>query len=93
METLIIGLIFLIPGIFLVFWINKRKFNRRNVAGLEGFSSYEKSLFVRFLERIGKWAAYACIIFGLLLLWTYSREKKQREAKIENTMNKNKSAR
>ncbi|PIF45344.1 hypothetical protein CLU96_2346 [Chryseobacterium sp. 52] len=93
METLIIGLLFLIPGIAVIFWINKRKFNRRNMAGLEGFSSYEKSLFVRFLEGIGKWIAYAFIIFGLLLLWTYSREKKQQAAKAETTTNTNKSGR
>lgn len=78
MDTLVIAFIFLIPGILLVFWINKRKFNRRNVAGLEGFSSYEKSLFIRFVESIGKWLAYALIIIGLLLLWMYSTKKKEK---------------
>jgi preprotein translocase subunit SecG len=88
MVTLIIAFIFLIPGLLLLFWINKRKFNRRNVAGLEGFSSYENSLVVRFLERIGKWLAYAMIVISLLLFWVYSREKtgKQRRAPIHNTL-------
>jgi preprotein translocase subunit SecG len=88
MATLIIAFIFLVPGLLLLFWINKRKFNRRNVAGLEGFSSYEKSLVVRLLEKIGKWLAYAMIIISLLLFWVYSRENngKQRRAPIHNTL-------
>ncbi|MET3529190.1 hypothetical protein ABID31_000460 [Chryseobacterium flavum] len=45
--------------------------------GAEGFSSYEKSVAIKFIERVGKWAAYALIIFGLLSLWVYSREKKE----------------
>jgi preprotein translocase subunit SecG len=88
MATLIIAFIFLVPGVILLFWINKRKFNRRNVAGLEGFSSYEKSLVVRLLEKIGKWLAYGMIIISLLLFWVYSREKngKQRKDPIHNTL-------
>jgi preprotein translocase subunit SecG len=88
MATLIIAFIFLVPGLLLLFWINKRKFNRRNVAGLEGFSSYEKSLVVRLLEKIGKWLAYGMIIISLLLFWVYSREKtgKQRKGPIHNTL-------
>ncbi|WP_231891145.1 hypothetical protein [Arachidicoccus ginsenosidimutans] len=42
----------------------------------EGFSSYESLVFIKFIERVGKWIAYALIIFGLLSLWVYSREKK-----------------
>lgn len=78
METLMISFIFLTPGLVLFFWINKRKFNRRNVAGLEGFSSYEKSVFIRFLEGIGKLVSYVLIIFGLFLLLMYSLEKRQK---------------
>ncbi len=78
MATLIIAIIFLVPGLLLLFWINKRKFNRRNVAGLEGFSSYEKSIVIRLLEKIGKWLAYAMIIISLLLFWMYSRRDKDK---------------
>jgi prolipoprotein diacylglyceryltransferase len=45
--------------------------------GAEGFSSYESSVFIKLIEKIGKWVAYALIIFGLLSLWVYSREKKE----------------
>lgn len=78
MATLVIAFIFLIPSLLLLFWINKRKFNRRNVAGLEGFASYEKSLVIRVLEKIGKWLAYAMIIISLLLFWMYSRREKDK---------------
>jgi hypothetical protein len=84
---LTIAILMFIPGMLLIFWINKRKFKRRNVAGLEGFSSYEKSLFIRFLEGIGKWIAYALILFSLFLFLTYSLEKRQKEkaTKIDKT--------
>jgi len=86
MATLIIAFIFLVPGLLLIFWINKRKFNRRNVAGLEGFSSYEKSIIIRLLEKIGKWLAYAMIIIALLLFWLYSKKNadKNRNTYISN---------
>jgi hypothetical protein len=47
--------------------------------GAESFSSYEKSVRINFIERVGKWIAYALIIFGLLSLWVYSREKNDKE--------------
>ena len=33
---------------------------------------------IKLIERIGKWIAYALIIIGLLSLWVYSREKKDK---------------
>ncbi|BAP31919.1 molybdate ABC superfamily ATP binding cassette transporter [Chryseobacterium sp. StRB126] len=47
--------------------------------GAEGFSSYEKLVGIKFIEKVGKWIAYALIIFGLLSLWVYSREKNEKE--------------
>ncbi|SFC76922.1 hypothetical protein SAMN05421747_12420 [Parapedobacter composti] len=76
-SSLVIGIIFLVLGLGLRYWINRRKFYRRSPTGAEGFSSYEKSVIVKTSERLGKWIAYALIIFGLLSLWVYSREKKE----------------
>ncbi|WP_134091127.1 molybdenum ABC transporter permease [Olivibacter sp. XZL3] len=76
-SSLVIGIIFLVLGLALRYWINRRKFYRRSPTGAEGFSSYEKSVAIKFIERVGKWLAYALIIFGLLSLWVYSREKKE----------------
>jgi len=53
--------------------------------GAEGFSNYEKSVAIKFVERVGKWVAYALIIFGVLSLWVYSREKKANEKASLNT--------
>ena len=73
-ASLVIGIIFLVAGLGLCYWINRRKFYRRSPMGAEGFSSYESSVLI---EKVGKWVAYALIIFGLLSLWVYSREKKE----------------
>lgn len=84
-ASLVIGIILLVLGLALRYWINRRKFYRRGPMGAEGFSSYESSVFIKFIESVGKWIAYAMIIFGLLALWAYSREKKEKEKQIIKT--------
>lgn len=74
-TTLNLGIIALVSGLILRYWINRRKFYRRSPLGSEGFSNYEKSVLIRFFEWIGKWIAYALIILGILFLWNYSRQK------------------
>lgn len=61
------GIIILLVGIALRYWINRRRFYRRNVAGKETFSSYEKAVIVRILEKFGKLIAWVLILFGLLM--------------------------
>ncbi|MDN3692293.1 molybdenum ABC transporter permease [Chryseobacterium tructae] len=78
-PTLVIGIVALILGIGLIYWISRRKFYRRSPMGTEGFSSFEASVFLRFIERIGKWIAYALIIFGLLGIWASSKGDKNKE--------------
>lgn len=78
-SSLVIGIIFSVAGLALRYWIDRRKFYRRGPMGAEGFSSYESSVFIKFIERIGKWIAYGLIIFGLLSVWVYTREKKDKE--------------
>ena len=53
--------------------------------GAEGFSSFEASVFVRFIESIGKWVAYALIIVGLLGIWASSKgdENKEKTKKMQ----------
>ncbi|MDM1501236.1 hypothetical protein HX071_03345 [Myroides marinus] len=80
---LVLAILSLIIGFGLIYWINRRKFYRRNVAGLEGFSSFEASVFIRFLERLGKWLAYVLILFSVLLFLLYNSEKKRLEKKYE----------
>ena len=78
-ASLVIGIIFLVAGLGLRYWINRRKFYRRSAAGVEMFSRYSTAVFVRFLERVGKWIAYALIILGVVCIWTYSQMKKDKE--------------
>ena len=80
-SQLVLGIIPLVIGIGLIYWVNRRKFYRRNAVGAEGFSSFEASVFTRFIERIGKWCAYALIIIGILFVWSYSQMKKEKEKK------------
>ena len=78
-----LGIIALIIGVSLRYWINRRKFYRRGPMGVEGFSSYEKAVVITFFERVTKWISIGFIIFGLLMLWSYSRNNKDREEQTE----------
>jgi preprotein translocase subunit SecG len=87
-PALFLGIIALIIGVSLRYWINRRKFYRRSQMGVEGFSSYEKSVVITFFERVTKWISIGFVIFGLLMLWSYSKkaskEKRPVPIKIEN---------
>lgn len=83
-TLLIMGTLALSIGLLVWYWINKRQFNRRNSNGVEGFTSYEKSVLIRFFERIGRWLAFILIIAGLIFLWGFSKEKKKIEQEAVN---------
>ena len=88
-SQLVLGIIPLVIGIGLIYWVNRRKFYRRNAVGAEGFSSFESSVFIRFVERIGKWIAYVLIIIGILFIWSYSqmkKDKQQQKVKTERSL-------
>lgn len=80
-SSLVIGVIFLVAGLGLRYWINRRKFYRRGPMGAEGFSSYESSVFIKLIEKVGKWIAYALIIFGLCRYGFIPVRKKMRRNK------------
>ena len=89
-SQLVLGIITLVIGIGHVYWINRWKFYRRNAVGAEGFSSFEASVFIRFIERVGRWIAYALIILGILLSWSWrqmkkDKEKKQQQVEVQST--------
>jgi len=60
-SQLVMGIIPLVIGIGLIYWISRRKFYRRNAMGAEGFSSFEASVFIRFIELF-----LALLFFGLI---------------------------
>jgi hypothetical protein len=58
------------------YWVNRRKFYRRNQVGKEGFNSYEKMRLTMFLEGLGWLIANLLIIGGILLflfMWVSSQ--------------------
>ena len=87
-SQLVLGIIPLVVGFWLVYWINRRKFYRRNAIGSEGFSSFESSVFIRFIERMGKWIAYALIVIGILFIWSYSQMKKNKQKQKQEVITK-----
>ncbi|RFS26808.1 molybdenum ABC transporter permease [Chitinophaga silvatica] len=72
---LILGFIFLIPGIFLRVIISRREFYRRGEGGLQNFPNYRSAVWNTFLERIGKVVARLLIFLGAISLilgvWTW----------------------
>ena len=75
-ASLVLGIMALVAGLGLRYWINRRRFYRRSPTGAEGFSSYESSVIIKNTERMGKLVAIALIILGVLFLWSHSRQKK-----------------
>lgn len=84
-SQLVLGIIPIVIGIALIYWIGRRKFYRRSMTGAEGFSSYESSIVIRFIERLGKWIAYILIIIGLVFIWSHFQMKKEKgnQEKVE----------
>jgi len=74
-AILIIGLLFLVIGYLIRYFIGKRKFKRRAVTGLERFKSYNSALTTNFLEGILLVIAKLLIIAGFLLIgfWLVDR--------------------
>jgi uncharacterized membrane protein len=69
--TLIFAIIFLVVGFFLRFQINKRRFNRRNMAGVEEFKSYGSAYTTQIIEKFGRYAGLLLIIVGILMLFSF----------------------
>lgn len=63
-----VAVVLLIAGITLRLILNKRRFDRRSVTGLQQFRSYWSALIVILLEKLAGLAAFLSIIAGLFLL-------------------------
>ena len=62
------GYILILLGAALLYFRRRNKFNRRNVAGVEEFKSFEHSVGNRVLEMTMKIIAYLLIILGLIFV-------------------------
>jgi hypothetical protein len=64
----VIGFVILLAGFLLNYIIARRKFNRRNPTGLEGFSSFEKAWSIKFIERFGSLIGKILMLAGIALI-------------------------
>jgi len=62
------GILIVLAGLMLRYWMNRRRFNRRNVAGVQVFSSYEKRVVLTFGERLLKLLGLVFILFGIYVI-------------------------
>jgi len=62
------GIGLLVIGLVIRFYIGRRRFDRRNVAGLQQFSSYGKALWISFWEGIALLLASSFMVAGGILL-------------------------
>ncbi|HEY4324013.1 MAG TPA: molybdenum ABC transporter permease [Mucilaginibacter sp.] len=71
-TTLYIGIVFTIAGIILRMLINRRRFNRRGIAGLQLFSSYWHWWLTTRIENLLMIFALLFIVAGIWLILTGS---------------------
>lgn len=66
--TFVLGTLALVIGIALRLWISKRKFYRRNPAGMEEFKNFRTSIFTTILELVFNILGFILIVGGILIL-------------------------
>jgi hypothetical protein len=64
MIQLLLGLVILTVGIAGIFYVRRRKFYRRNVAGVEEFKSYGSAVATNFIESAIGAASFLIFLLG-----------------------------
>lgn len=64
------GVLLILLGLVMRYIVKRRRFNRRGPAGLEHFSSYEKSWLTKLMEGSLNTLAIMFVIIGIALLVT-----------------------
>lgn len=62
------GLILISIGLLIRFLIGRRRFRRRNIAGIEVFSNYLTAVAIRFLERLFNLFGFMLVAFGIITI-------------------------
>lgn len=62
------GVVLFGGGVALNTWVDRRKFYRRNMAGVEEFASYGAAVAARGLEGLARLGARLCLATGFVLL-------------------------
>lgn len=55
-------------GLAMRYFVNRRRFNRRTVTGMELFNSYESAWMIKLLEKLAFWTGTFLILGGLLVM-------------------------
>lgn len=73
----IIGVAMIVLAIIINFTINRRRFNRRGIGGLQHFKNYSSSVVIRFFEGIGKLIGFVLFFIGIvyLVMWVTGNPK------------------
>jgi len=66
----VFSIIIIVLGIILRYWINRRRFYRRNAFGTQAFSSYKKAKLTSVFEGLLIFLGTALIIAGIILFST-----------------------
>lgn len=83
----IFGWIALVLGIAIVYFINRSRFKRRAVTGMQQFSSFEKAVAITAFEKLVKFIGLILLWGGLFIIafgWWYTRNEAKKHP-IENT--------
>jgi len=64
----VLGILLLLFGLFLRYIIGRRKFNRRSIAGIQGFKSYSYAIITITIEKLANALAMLCILLAIILL-------------------------
>lgn len=63
-----VGCAFVVIGWLLNHYVNRRKFYRRNAAGVEEFATYGRSVMIRFCESTAVLGSVVLFAFGILFI-------------------------
>lgn len=77
------GIIILIAGLAIRYFVNRRKFNRRNQFAVETFRTYEHKTFSFIFEKLLMYIAWPLILIGLFIFFMGWVSKKSVEKRIK----------
>lgn len=67
-SVIVLGLTALILGIGIKLLIHRRRFYRRNQAGLQSFKNYRTAVSITFIERVLMVVGNLLIVVGMLIM-------------------------
>jgi hypothetical protein len=86
--NLIWAIVFIAGGFILRFQINKRQFNRRNMAGVEEFKSYGNAYATQMIEKVGRYFGFFLIVIGILMAISFFFRSSSRSHDTNNKVEK-----